>query len=315
MTVGPLNRRPDPAHLVPSTFGSPGVPAAFGLPPSGPPSPRPPTPGKFLVVLLVLLGLVAAALQTLPVFNPALPDPVPAESARPSSGPPSTSATARPGDTPNLLTKSRIYPLRVSGSCPRIDAPSGREAYEKQVSTMLGCLAGIFRPLVEQAGGDFEPVRHQFYGTRTESPCGTTRDAYAFYCETNATIYFSERVFKDSGYARLVVADVVIHEYGHHVQAMMGILRAADDLDEDQATITRRQELQVFCWTYYVFAALPSFALTVDDHSGFRQVWGSTDDPVGHGTVKAQEYWGPRGLAGAELGACNTWTVPASRVR
>ena len=27
------------------------------------------------------------------------------------------------------------------------------------------------------------------------------------------------------------------------------------------------------------------------------------------------QYWGPRGLAGSDLGACNTWTVPASRVR
>ena len=315
MTVGlPLSNRPDPAHLVPSTFGSPGVPAAFGSPPGERP-PRQPGPGKFLVVLLVLLGLVAAGLQTLPMFNPELPEPVPAESAPPSSAMPSASATARPGGTANPLTNSRIYPLSVSGSCPRTETPSGRAAYEKQVSTLLECLAGIFRPLVEQAGGDFEPVRHRFYGTRTESPCGAARDAYAFYCETNATIYFSERVFRDSGYARLVVADVVIHEYGHHVQAMMGILRAADGLNEDRATITRRQELQVFCWTYYIFAALPSFALTVDDHSGFRQVWGSTDDPEGHGSVRAQEYWGPRGLSASELGACNTWTAPASRVR
>lgn len=314
MTVGlPLSNRPDPAHLVPRTFGSPGSPAAFGMPPQ---NRRPlPGPGKFLVVMLVLLGLVAAGLQTLPVFNPAPEETVPAETVRPTPTRPSASATARPGGTDHLLTNSRIYPMKVTGSCPRIEIPSGRDAYEKQVSALLDCLAGVFRPLVEQAGGDFEPVRHRYFGTRTDSPCGTTRDAYAFYCETNSTIYFSDRVFRDSRYARLVVADVVIHEYGHHVQAMMGILGAADDLSESRAVITRRQELQVFCWTYYVLAALPSFALTVDDHSEFRQIWGSTDDPEGHGSVQAQEYWGPRGLAGSDLGACNTWTVPASRVR
>ena len=192
---------------------------------------------------------------------------------------------------------------------------TSRDAYTKQVTTPLTCLAGICEPLIERADGDFSRVQHRFYGRSTTSPCGASKDAYAFYCEQNGTLYLSDQVYENAAYARLVVADVVIHEYGHHVQAMMGVFDAAEDLDEDRATIVRREELQVFCWTYYVFASLPSFALDVDDHNYFREVWDHTDDPTGHGSVKAQQYWGARGLAGTNLGACNTWSVPKDRVR
>ena len=203
----------------------------------------------------------------------------------------------------------------MTGSCPEIRTVTSRDAYTKQVSALLGCLEAIFEPLIEQADGTFSRVQHRFYGRSTSSPCGASKNAYAFYCEQNTTIYLSDQVYDNARYARLVVADVVIHEYGHHVQSMMGMFAAAEDVDEGRATIVRREELQVFCWTYYVFAALPSFELTIDDHNYFREVWDHTDDPEGHGSVKAQQYWGARGLAGTSLGACNTWSVSKERVR
>ncbi|MFT4216777.1 MAG: neutral zinc metallopeptidase [Micropruina sp.] len=309
MTQGlPYRNAPDPAHLVPRTFGSPGRFAAFGVQPPAPPPHHPLGPGKFLVVVLVVVGLVVAGLQTLPTLATAPFEPAPTSTESTAA----TSPRARPGDP---LTDSKLYPLALNGSCPAVQKVTTRDAYEKQVSELLGCLEGLFRPLIEQADGDFAPAQHRFYGRSTSSPCGTQQEAYAFYCTKDATLYFSDEVFEDAKYARLMVADVVIHEYGHHVQAMMGMFDAADRLGEDNAVTTRREELQVFCWTYYVFATLPSFALTAEDQSYFRQVWDNTDDPDGHGSVKAQQYWGARGLAARNLGACNTWAVSANRVR
>ena len=304
----------DPAHFAPPRFGSLPAPAA-------PPPHRPPVgAGKFLVVVMLLVGLVVAGLQTLPMIDTAPPNPTPSQprSTTAREPAPARSRSPQPGTTAqsgNVLTDSRLYPLQVSGNCPAVRRATTRSVYTKQVGDLLTCLAGIFEPLVRQAGGDFRAVQHKFYGSSTSSPCGNSRDAYAFYCERNGTIYFSDQVYDNARYARLVVADVVIHEYGHHVQAMMGMFDAADELDEDRESIVRREELQVFCWTYYVFAAVPSFNLTVDDQSFFRQIWGQTDDPKGHGSVKAQQYWGARGLAGTSLGACNTWSVSKERVR
>lgn len=309
MTQGlPLRNGPDPGHLPPRRFGSPGLAGHFGVPAPLPPPHRPPGPGRFLVVVLVVIGLVAAVLQTLPVL-----DTAPGEPAGSRAGTESGAAPGfRPGDP---LTDSKLYPLQVRGNCPPARTVNSRAAYEAQVAGLINCLEQVFQPLVDQAGGRFVAARHKFYGRSTSSPCGAEQSAYAFYCTRDATLYFSDQVFEDSRYGRLMVADVVIHEYGHHVQSMMGMFEAADQLGEDKSITTRREELQVFCWTYYVFANVPSFELTGDDHGYFRDVWSHTDDPAGHGSVKAQQYWGARGLNGDDLGACNTWSAPATRVR
>ena len=147
---------------------------------------------------------------------------------------------------------------------PTRSAPrESRTAYAQQVDGLLGCLATIFRPLVEQAHGTFGKVRHTYFGSAIDTPCGRESGAYAFYCEANATIYLSQAVYDGAHYGRLSVSDTVIHEYGHHVQAMMGAFDAAEHLSEARAVAVRREELQVFCWTYYVFASVPTFDLTV----------------------------------------------------
>ena len=55
-------------------------------------------------------------------------------------------------------------------------------------------------------------------------------------------------------------------------------------------------------------------AIVEMNHPG-TWVLGDTTDAEGHGSVKAQQYWGPRGLDGENLGACNTWAVNADKVK
>lgn len=280
--------------------------------PAKPPKPPGPSPVAFFVVLLVVVGPVVTGLRALPLgaegIPPSGPDPSPTAT---------TSSSAKPGGVGESgLTDSALYPLRVRGTCPAaVRIVTNRADYKKQVNDLLGCLETLYQPLIEQAKGSFSKVSHTFYDKAVTSPCGRETDAYAFYCESDGTIYFSEQVYADAGYQRLSVAEVVIHEYGHHVQAMMHIFRLADQLKESQAIIVRREELQVFCWTYYVFASVGSFELSDADRSFFLDVWSHTDDAEGHGSVKAQQYWGARGLNGENLGACNTWAVTKEQVR
>lgn len=266
------------------------------------------------MVLLLVLGLTVAGLQLVPAPEA----PTATSTPRPSPRTPSAKATdpAKPttSDYPKL-TDNALYRQRVTGACPEIRKATSKDAYQNQVSALLTCLARIYEPLVTTADGRFTPVEHTLYGSRIDTPCGRQTDAYAFYCERDATIYLSEQVYTDSQYARLAVADTVIHEYGHHVQSMIGVFDAADELSESRQVTVRREELQVYCWTYYVFASVRSFQLTDADRSFFLDLWAHTSDPEGHGSVKAQQYWGPRGLNGENLGACNTWSVPKSSVK
>ncbi len=264
-------------------------------------------------MLLVVLTLTVAGLQLVPTVAAPPTSRGPGVTVSPV---PEPSATATPStDADSTLMDNPIYRLQVSGSCPRISTPQSRTAYEQQVDGLLGCLATIFRPLVEQAHGTFGKVRHTYFGSAVDTPCGRESGAYAFYCEANATIYLSQAVYDGARYGRLSVSDTVIHEYGHHVQAMMGVFDAAEHLSEARAVTVRREELQVFCWTYYVFASVPTFDLTDSDRTFFLDIWSNTQDAEGHGTVKAQQYWGARGLQGGNLGACNTWSVTKDQVR
>lgn len=303
----------------PATYGSP-FPATTPLPiggwPPPPPPRRGPSPVAFWLVLVAVVGLTVLGLRALPEVTPPQATPNPSTTSTGSPTPartPSPSRTTQPDE--DDLTNNKLYGMKLSGNCPKISTPSSKKAYQAQVGSLLKCLETLYRPMVELGEGEYSPVKHKFFGTKTDTPCGGDTRGYAFYCESNQTVYFSERVYSDAGYARLSAADAVVHEYSHHVQYMMGILDASRDLDEDHEVITRRIELQVFCMTYYTFKALPSFALTGSDQSFFLEVWSHTSDPEGHGSVKAQKYWGPRGLNGDNLGACNTWTATKSQVR
>lgn len=314
MTQWPAPGGQEAAHNVPPRLAAPTGPYWTPAPGWSPPPAKPPgpSPAKFFAVLLVVLTLIVAGLQLVPA-----PDVPPSGSnPRPSAGTPSEepSDRSKPNSEHPKLTDNALYRQQVSGSCPEIRKAPSKDAYKNQVETLLTCLADIYEPLVTSADGQFAPVQHTFYGSRVDTPCGRQTDAYAFYCERDATIYLSEQVYTDAQYARLAVADTVIHEYGHHVQSMIGIFDAADALSESREVTVRREELQVYCWTYYVFASVPSFQLTDDDRSFFLDLWGHTNDPEGHGSVKAQQYWGPRGLEGRNLGACNTWSASKDRV-
>ena len=267
-----------------------------------------------MVVLLIVVGLVVAGLQTLPIGTDPVPLPGSSTTPSPSSSTPTTNKSTGVG-VPEL-TDSALYRQTLSGTCPKpIKTIASRSQYQQQVDDLIACLETLYRPVIDSAGGDFSTVSRTFYDKTVASPCGKETDAYAFYCETDNTMYFSNRVYEDAQYARLSVADVVVHEYGHHVQAMMNFFDESDGLDEKRTVTIRRIELQVFCWTYYVFAHVPSFELTGSDKEFFLDVWGDTTDAEGHGSVKAQQYWGPRGLDGENLGACNTWAVNADKVK
>jgi hypothetical protein len=285
----------DPGHHPPPTFGLSWTQ----------PAPAPRTARVILTVLPIIV--VLALIITLGVSRGQRFGAEPT----PSSG----SRIASPSAIEErLLVRNPIYPLKLRGRCPGASATSDEAAYRRQVSALLECLAAAYKPLVEEAGFDFRPVKHTHFNASVETPCGRTEDEFAFYCESNSTIYFSRQVFESADQARLATADTVIHEYAHHVQSMVEIFAHSESLSPRAVTV-RREELQAFCWTYYAFTAIDGFDPDPDDRVMFSRIFANTDDPDGHGSVAAQQYWGPRGLAAGSLGACNTWSVPAETVR
>lgn len=294
-------------------FGPPPGPSVADLWAAPPPPPQPPRRARW-VVPLVVFALFAGGgfLRTIGSGQPVWPGGPSVRTASPSAVPSVAKATPTTAKG-RILIDNALYPLRLSGDCPGQVSPKTRREYLAQVDALLECLSAAYRPLIERAGYDFRPVEHTYFDKTTDSPCGRDEDAYAFYCEENSKIYFSERVYSYASSQRLSVAEVVIHEYNHHVQSMVGILNAEDRRRDPAAE--RRVELQSLCWTYYTFNSVRGFAVNDDDLFWFDQIWADSPDPDGHGSVAAQRLWGSRGLSGTDLAACNTWAAADDEVR
>lgn len=286
-----------------------------------------------VLVAAMVAGLVLPAISQLPLFAPvqsptATPSPVaaspaatagsatssgPATSAPPSSTPSAKATT--PTSPVKILKQNPLYTLKVPASCPKQSIPSSSSAFRSQVKGLVACLNKSWRKALAKTDVEFSKPKIKFYKTSIETACSTLGSNFpAAYCTGDNTLYFSSSAYKQGGYYRLAVAQFVMHEYGHHVQWLTGIFENSRALDESSNKTSRRIELQAHCMAHY---QLTHSKVDFDglDRVDVEYQFDYTNDPSGHGSTKAERYWGERGLDGKSMNACNTWKVPASKVK
>lgn len=344
---------PQQPSRYPGAQGFVGQPGGYGWqPPAGPPGhwtaappqplagftppARPPQRGRGWVVALVtvaavvVVSLIAALavplLTQLPSRHggsttapsaPASGAPTTKPSASPSPGSsPTTKPTATmPSDPLDVLKKNPSYALKVPAKCPYQSMPGSQAAFRKQVGKLVDCENAAWKKALAPTAVEFSKPKMKFYSSSVKSPCGKLGTTFpASYCTGDSTLYFSLQSYVQGRYFRLSVAEFVMHEYAHHVQNLADIFDATDAMDEASAVTTRRIELQAHCMAHYALPVSGVGYNSVDDRE-IEYQWGYTSDPTGHGSTKAEAYWGRRGLNGKTIGACNTWTVKAGRVK
>jgi hypothetical protein len=296
----------------------------FGLGPTG--------PG-------VLAGRVATSA---PPFAP----PV---SATPTAYPPPTagapSATPRPKSEPKRpnrsLTRNSLYAVDLDGTrvaCGikvRAAKPPLRNAdLAPYLRSVVKCLVKVHRKPLAARGFTVTEPRIKVYRATASSPCGRfgQKGAPAYYCSADQTIYWPAS--RDDGreaytFARIGYAALLAHEFGHHLQAVTGIVHeharryAAAESRSDRYLLSRRLELQAQCFEgVFLGTVARSLDLSAADRDELR-TWhsftGDEDPPDSrrpdHGTSAAQIRWLVRGLDSQDFGRCNTWTAPRSAVR
>ncbi len=308
--------------------GPPGYWTAPPQPPAGFPPP-PPQRGHGWVVALVTVAAVvvfsliaALAVPMLtqlpgrhggPSGSPSASAPAPKPSTSPSPG--SSPKPSMPSNPLNVLKKNPVYGLKVPAKCPNQSMPRSQAAFRKQVGKLLDCENAAWQKALAPTAVQFSKPKVKFYSSSAKSPCGKLGTTFpASYCTADSTLYFSLQSYVQGRYFRLSVAEFVMHEYAHHVQNLAGIFDATDAMDESFAVTTRRIELQAHCMAHYGLV-VSKVGFNSVDRRELEYQWGYTNDASGHGSTKAEAYWGRRGLAGKTIGACNTWTVKASRVK
>nr|WP_052477892.1 neutral zinc metallopeptidase [Kibdelosporangium sp. MJ126-NF4]CEL14804.1 YpfJ protein, zinc metalloprotease superfamily [Kibdelosporangium sp. MJ126-NF4]CTQ96567.1 YpfJ protein, zinc metalloprotease superfamily [Kibdelosporangium sp. MJ126-NF4] len=314
--------------------------------PMPPPSSAPADPGGqgnsplaivavLAVVVLIVLTMGGPGWFTTEVEGVAVPGPpvegkpnAAAPPTKPTSGAPPVTATTPSRPAGDDLTNAN--PLLAPGmQLPQITCklPAfGRSADQLRAyyQAMIGCLDEAWRPLVEQADGDFEPPTLSVDDNPT-STCGTPtkQEAVAFYCPRDKGIFMPRnRVTESMGSNQGGHIMVLAHEYGHHVQALSGINRGMgfkmagkDENSPEYLELTRRMELQADCFSgMFIGAAGGRGSITKGLSTSAQSAFRSSVADKTHGSVKHQIQWGTAGVKNNNTGSCNTWLAPSGEV-
>ena len=211
--------------------------------------------------------------------------------------------------------------------------PRGDDAAFDFARRVIGSAEDVWSPLLRERGVRFTPATFTAYDNATPTGCGVGQtSAGPFYCPGDAHIYLdlsffnelSQRFGAPGEFAR---AYVIAHEYGHHIQNILGVMdrRGGPSRGADSASV--RTELQADCYAgVWAFHANQQFAILQngDVEGALRAASSVGDDTLQkenqgyivpdsftHGSSAQRVRWFQRGLEGGRMDACDTFSAPS----
>lgn len=221
---------------------------------------------------------------------------------------------------------------------------SGVEANERLDCRILATaesLDSFWLPYLDQYGVAYTQPGVALFTDRTDTGCGTATSAVGpFYCPVDEQTYYDTAFFDElvtqfgASSGPLAQEYVVAHEFGHHVQNLIGTLGAAGQDPQGEESGGVRVELQADC----LAGMWAAHATTVEDpESGqpFLLPFSTTDlqdalsaaasvgddriqeaatgrvDPEGwtHGSSAQRQAWFSQGYETGDLRSCDTFAA------
>jgi len=204
------------------------------------------------------------------------------------------------------------------------------DAMSKESCNALSSLNKTWEPLFRQANIPFHQPKLVFYSQAGRSGCGAAQSAMGpFYCPTDQGIYldtdFYRQLDQELGASGQFARDYVIaHEYGHHIQNLLGVsdqVRSLQQQSPGQANrLSVRLELQADCYAG-VWAAKNRDRLEPGDmESGLNAAHQIGDDTLmknagqrpspeafTHGSSAQRMEWLRKGLQSGNEDECDTF--------
>jgi predicted metalloprotease len=225
-----------------------------------------------------------------------------------------------------------------------LSCSSGADANKNEQCALVADVNNIqaywSQALPDQAGVKYSESLAIFFSGSTQTGCGgATAQVGPFYCPTDKKVYLDTTFFRDMLQGDLGAkggpfseAYVLAHEYGHHVQDLLGTMRKVRTQKGPQSDSVRL-ELQADCYA----GMWAKHATEVEDANGEKFILDLTEDDVAraidaaaavgddriqqrsggrvdpeswtHGSAAARMYWFQTGRSQGTLDACDTFSA------
>ena len=233
------------------------------------------------------------------------------------------------GEPDGIDTGDERYANCKTGADANTDADCARKAVALSLEQYWA------KTLPEQAGTEFTPANIDTFAGAVADGCGQASSQVGpFYCPPDQQIYLDTTFFADVLEGQLggqggdfVEPYVLGHEYGHHIQNLMGTMgqvRTQKGADSDAVRLELQADCYAGMWTRDasdgdgiltdldegdITEALDSAKAVGDDR--IQQKSGQGVDPEGwtHGSSEQRMAWFTRGYQEGTLQACDTFSA------
>jgi predicted metalloprotease len=221
---------------------------------------------------------------------------------------------------------------------------TGADANRDDVCRIIGTVNSVQDywndALPADVGRQYHAAKTVIYSGATQSACGTASNQTGpFYCPSDERVYIdasffdelSSRFGADDG--ALAQEYVVAHEYGHHVENILGILAQGQDGRTGPTSGGVRIELMADClagvWANHasstkdaggttllkpltdddIKSALSAAAAVGDDHIQESMGGGVNQDTWTHGSSESRQRWFMTGYKSGTANQCDTFST------